>query len=272
MNRRVLAASTVFLSVACSCAITSEATSTRTCSILQASAAAFAPSTTCQTNECIGARAVPAKRSSRLRLTSFSTSNNDKAAPVDQASTSASPTTENNALSRRSLLTYMLLAATSASTVATTTAAVPCNAFAFGTFSSASEGPKPMVAVDIAGRPIVASEFVSTRGSGDRSMVQGLKSDPTYLIVTAEGSGLEPYAINAECTHLGCVVPWDSFQKKFICPCHGSQYDSRGAVIRGPAPGPLKLAKVGVEEDTGKVLLENWADEDFRTGENPWWM
>ena len=102
-------------------------------------------------------------------------------------------------------------------------------------------------------------------------MVQGLKSDPTYLIVSSDGTRLLNYALNAECTHLGCLVPWDSFQAKFVCPCHGSQYDRSGMVMRGPASGPLKLAKVGLEEESGKVLLEPWVEDDFRTGGKPWW-
>ena len=103
-------------------------------------------------------------------------------------------------------------------------------------------------------------------------MVQGLKGDPTYLIVSSDGTQLLPYALNAECTHLGCLVPWDSFQAKFVCPCHGSQYDQSGMVMRGPAPGSLKLAKVSLEEESGKVLLEPWVEDDFRTGAKPWWI
>lgn len=167
---------------------------------------------------------------------------------------------------RRALMNALL----SSSVAATAFVAVPSLAFPFG--SGPSEGPKPTVAADVAGNPIVSSEFVSKREGGTRTMVQGLRGDPHYLIVTAEGTGLEPYAINAECTHLGCVVPWDPGLQKYVCPCHGSQYDSRGSVIRGPAPGPLKLAKVGVEEESGKVLLENWVEDDFRTGEKPWWI
>ena len=34
-----------------------------------------------------------------------------------------------------------------------------------------------------------------------------LQGDPTYLVVTQEGT-IENYGINAVCTHLGCVVPW----------------------------------------------------------------
>ena len=41
-----------------------------------------------------------------------------------------------------------------------------------------------------------------------------------------EGEGaIRAIGLNAICTHLGCVVPWNSCENKFICPCHGSQYD-----------------------------------------------
>lgn len=178
-----------------------------------------------------------------------------------------------SALDRRTLLNYMLV-----STAAGGTATIlspppqPANAFPFGPSTTSPEGPKPTEALDRAGQPIIASQFLASKSGSERTMIAGLKSDPTYLIVTLEGGGLEPYALNAECTHLGCLVPWDPILKKFECPCHGSQYDSRGAVLRGPAPGPLKLAKVSTDEESGKILLENWTDEDFRTGEKPWWV
>ncbi|KAK8953459.1 hypothetical protein KSP40_PGU010692 [Platanthera guangdongensis] len=38
----------------------------------------------------------------------------------------------------------------------------------------------------------------------------------TYLFVPP--GTLATYGINAVCTHLGCVVPWNSAEKKFICP------------------------------------------------------
>ena len=58
-------------------------------------------------------------------------------------------------------------------------------------------------------------------------MVQGLKGDATYLIVNEEGA-IKDFALNAVCTHLGCVVPWNKAENKFMCPCHGSQYNSDG--------------------------------------------
>ena len=92
-------------------------------------------------------------------------------------------------------------------------------------------------AKDEMGNAITASGWLSNHPEGDRSLVQGLKGDPTYLIV--EGSdAIGSYGINAICTHLGCVVPWNSGANKFMCPCHGSQYDATGKVVRGPAPLP----------------------------------
>lgn len=61
------------------------------------------------------------------------------------------------------------------------------------------------------------------------------QGDPTYLVVESDRT-LATYGINAVCTHLGCVVPWNAAENKFICPCHGSQYNNQGRVVRGPAP------------------------------------
>lgn len=40
-----------------------------------------------------------------------------------------------------------------------------------------------------------------------------LQGDATYLIVTSEGN-IESYGLNAVCTHLGCVVPWNKAENK----------------------------------------------------------
>eukprot|EP00244_Chara_vulgaris_P006275 TRINITY_DN238_c0_g1_i6.p1 TRINITY_DN238_c0_g1~~TRINITY_DN238_c0_g1_i6.p1 ORF type:complete len:239 (+),score=43.72 TRINITY_DN238_c0_g1_i6:271-987(+) len=123
-------------------------------------------------------------------------------------------------------------------------------------------------AKDELGNDLIASKWVKTHLAGDRSLAQGLKGDPTYIVVEEEGQ-LATYGINAVCTHLGCVVPWNKAENKFICPCHGSQYNNQGKVVRGPAPLSLALAHLDVVDD--KVLLSTWSETDFRDGANPWW-
>ena len=77
-----------------------------------------------------------------------------------------------------------------------------------------------------------------------------------YLARLEDGGFL---ALSRKCTHLGCTIPWSSKDMKFICPCHASVYDIRGEVVSAPAPRPLDLHPVLIENnivkvDTNKVI------------------
>lgn len=126
-----------------------------------------------------------------------------------------------------------------------------------------------VLAKDELGNDIAVSDFLDNHAVGDRVLTQGLKGDPTYIVVESSDS-IADFGINAVCTHLGCVVPWNDAENKFICPCHGSQYNSQGKVVRGPAPLSLALAHANVNDD-GKISLTPWTETDFRTGDDPWW-
>jgi glycine/D-amino acid oxidase-like deaminating enzyme len=48
------------------------------------------------------------------------------------------------------------------------------------------------------------------------------------------------HELSATCPHLGGVVSWNSSEKSWDCPCHGSRFDCYGKVVTGPAVTDLK--------------------------------
>ena len=71
-----------------------------------------------------------------------------------------------------------------------------------------------------------------------------------YLARLEEGGFL---AMHRECTHLGCTVPWSRSEGRFVCPCHASTFDIAGRVLGAPAPRPLDLLAVRIENGIVKV-------------------
>jgi len=71
-----------------------------------------------------------------------------------------------------------------------------------------------------------------------------------YLARLVDGGFL---ALHRECTHLGCTVPWVDAEDRFVCPCHASSFDITGNVLSPPAPRPLDIFPVRIENAIVKV-------------------
>ena len=86
-----------------------------------------------------------------------------------------------------------------------------------------------------AGTRIGAASVVPVGGA---ATFQDPKSgDPAVVVQLAAGTF---EAFDTICPHQGCIVAFSAEAKRFICPCHGSQFNARtGAVLNGPATSGL---------------------------------
>lgn len=51
------------------------------------------------------------------------------------------------------------------------------------------------------------------------------------------------HVVDTTCTHMGCELSWNSAEKTWDCPCHGSRFTYEGDVVENPANRPLSVHK-----------------------------
>jgi ubiquinol-cytochrome c reductase iron-sulfur subunit len=61
------------------------------------------------------------------------------------------------------------------------------------------------------------------------------------------------------CTHLGCIPAYYPKDEKFICACHGGQFDASGEVLKAPPPKPLIIPPFKL--DGTKLVLGEVGEE-----------
>jgi Rieske Fe-S protein len=81
------------------------------------------------------------------------------------------------------------------------------------------------------------------RGEG---LVIRRKTHPVAVYRDDKGSIHEMTAV---CPHLKCIVHWNTLEKSWDCPCHGSRFDAMGKVFTGPA-----VSSLAPVDDDGKPI------------------
>ena len=70
-------------------------------------------------------------------------------------------------------------------------------------------------------------------------------------VIVAKTTAGTYIALAAACTHQGTSVQFQPNADNFLCPNHGSQFNTSGAVLNGPAAAPLQVYTV---TQTGNIL------------------
>jgi glycine/D-amino acid oxidase-like deaminating enzyme/nitrite reductase/ring-hydroxylating ferredoxin subunit len=91
--------------------------------------------------------------------------------------------------------------------------------------------------------PKLDDNLVLPRGRGEV-----FESDGEKVAVYIDDQGAT-YACSAVCTHMGCIVHWNSAEKSWDCPCHGSRFNYDGKVIQGPANKDLEPKELIVKDN-----------------------
>ncbi len=103
--------------------------------------------------------------------------------------------------------------------------------------------PPPSAGAGAGGRVLAGTTTDIAANSGK---VVAMGSKP--VIVINGDAGIT--AFSAVCTHLGCIVGYDSTVKQIVCPCHDGHFNpGTGAVVSGPPPKPLAAVTITVEKD-----------------------
>jgi nitrite reductase/ring-hydroxylating ferredoxin subunit len=91
--------------------------------------------------------------------------------------------------------------------------------------------------------------------AGEGALVAARLAGYSVVLVRASGAW---HALADECTHTGCPLSEDGelVDGVLVCNCHGSEFElASGAVLEGPADGPLETYAVRASEGCVEVEI-----------------
>jgi Rieske Fe-S protein len=95
--------------------------------------------------------------------------------------------------------------------------------------------------------PLIAYPQLTAPGGSLKLHVEGTAAQ-VYVLALPGG---QYAAVSPICAHLGCTVGIEG--EHLVCPCHGSTYDRRGGLLKGPAQRGLRTYRTALDE--GGVLV-----------------
>lgn len=98
----------------------------------------------------------------------------------------------------------------------------------------------------------VVKEFFGKRLSKEKLTALADLAYGEGRVVKYEGKSLALYkddngdihAVSPVCPHAKCTVGWNSAEKSWDCPCHGSRFSIDGEVLTGPSKSPLEVVEI----------------------------
>jgi cytochrome b6-f complex iron-sulfur subunit len=96
---------------------------------------------------------------------------------------------------------------------------------------------------------------VGTVGDLDQTGQLLVTNSPVGPVLVIGTSKTNVVAVNPTCTHKGCTVEWKGDGKKLQCPCHGSEFESDGKVLKGPAKKSLQTYAAKIDGNSVVVSV-----------------
>ena len=104
----------------------------------------------------------------------------------------------------------------------------------------------------------VAGRFVGDRTGGSHPLELDAIKPGSSAVGMVDGRRVAAHRdlegalqlLDASCTHLGCIVRWNTAEESWDCPCHGSRFAADGTVLHGPAIEPLETVVFAADEQS----------------------